>query len=80
MMNLPLFKCVHREADPWPWRVYSYFCHDPYDICDTEPSTPKCDTWCVQMWGDPGHVYLLMEGGWQFKHEADARMFMMTWS
>lgn len=80
MMKAPLFKCVHRDTDPWPWRVYSYFNHDPFDTNHVTPTTIKCDAWCAHMWGDPGEVYDFMVGGWQFKHEAHAHIFMMTWS
>lgn len=80
MTSSSLFACVHREGHPWPWLVYSYFSHNPFDTQSLKPTTIKCDAWCAHMWGDPGEVYDHLVGGWQFKHESDARMFMITWS
>jgi hypothetical protein len=60
-----------RKVKHFAWRIY----HE-----GDEPARDQMISWCWDLWGPPGDIWMVGFVGWYFKLESDAVLFLLTWS
>ena len=75
-MKIAPIKMMPAPDADYPWMIWIWF-YPTYD--PSEPTIAEIDAWCEPQW-QHGAQYVQTTGGWRFKQESDAQLFLLTWS